>query len=278
MTVSPSISTAAGTTSPAVVGTGTSATRTAATSLTVNTPSVIRAAFYYPWFPDTGRDPTVTRTPTTSRPAATTAPTLPRCRPDRGHAVRGRDARPRLLVRADLEHREALARDHAGRPRHRLQPGRRTTSRKAPPTRRRSRSPTTSTTCAAPTAARDRRWRRCRARACRCSSTTPTTRRTPRAAHGEPVEAGQRAAPAAVRRVGLRRPQGVPAATRPAPTSADRRLAPVRTRERRAGLLHRSRRRRRSQSRPGTGRPAPPTAPRPSSPATSPAGRATSQR
>ena len=60
MTVSPSISTAAGTTSPTVVGTGTSATRTAATSLTVNTPSVIRAAFYYPWFPDNWTGSTVT--------------------------------------------------------------------------------------------------------------------------------------------------------------------------------------------------------------------------
>jgi hypothetical protein len=52
LTVSPSVSTAAGTTPLTVVGTGTSATETTSVSLTVNTPAVIRAAFYYPWFPD----------------------------------------------------------------------------------------------------------------------------------------------------------------------------------------------------------------------------------
>ena len=52
MTVSASISTAPGTTQPSVVGTGTSATHITPVSLTVNAPAVIRAAFYYPWFPE----------------------------------------------------------------------------------------------------------------------------------------------------------------------------------------------------------------------------------
>ena len=52
MTVSASISTAPGTTQPTVVGTGASATHGAPVSLTVNAPAVIRAAFYYPWFPE----------------------------------------------------------------------------------------------------------------------------------------------------------------------------------------------------------------------------------
>jgi len=52
LTVSASISTAAGTTQLTVVGTGTSATHSTPVSLTVNAPAVIRAAFYYPWFPE----------------------------------------------------------------------------------------------------------------------------------------------------------------------------------------------------------------------------------
>jgi hypothetical protein len=52
MTISPSISTAAGTMPLTVVGTGTSAIHNTSVSLTVNAPTVIRSAFYYPWFPD----------------------------------------------------------------------------------------------------------------------------------------------------------------------------------------------------------------------------------
>jgi hypothetical protein len=52
LTVSPSVSTAGGTTPLTVVGTGTSATQSTSVSLTINAPSVIRSAFYYPWFPD----------------------------------------------------------------------------------------------------------------------------------------------------------------------------------------------------------------------------------
>jgi hypothetical protein len=52
MTISPSISTAAGTMPLTVVGTGTSAIQNTSVSLTVNAPTVIRSAFYYPWFPD----------------------------------------------------------------------------------------------------------------------------------------------------------------------------------------------------------------------------------
>jgi hypothetical protein len=52
LTVSPSISTAAGTTPITIVGTGTSATQSTTVALTVTTPAVTRAALYYPWFPD----------------------------------------------------------------------------------------------------------------------------------------------------------------------------------------------------------------------------------
>jgi hypothetical protein len=52
MTVSPTVSTAAGTTTLTIVGTGPSATRSTPVALTVNAPAVIRAAFYYPWYPD----------------------------------------------------------------------------------------------------------------------------------------------------------------------------------------------------------------------------------
>jgi len=52
MTVSTSISTAAGTTQSTILGTGTSATHGTPVSLTVNAPAVIRTAFYYPWFPE----------------------------------------------------------------------------------------------------------------------------------------------------------------------------------------------------------------------------------
>jgi hypothetical protein len=52
MTIRPSVSTAAGTTLLTVVGTGASAVHSAPVELSVTTPAVIRAAFYYPWFPD----------------------------------------------------------------------------------------------------------------------------------------------------------------------------------------------------------------------------------
>ena len=52
MTLSPSVSTAAGTTTLTVVGTGTSVNESTSVALTVNPPATIRAAFYYPWFPD----------------------------------------------------------------------------------------------------------------------------------------------------------------------------------------------------------------------------------
>jgi hypothetical protein len=52
LTLSSSISTSAATTSLTVVGTGAAAAPTTSLALTVTTPAVIRAAFYYPWFPD----------------------------------------------------------------------------------------------------------------------------------------------------------------------------------------------------------------------------------
>ena len=52
LTLSSSISTSPATTSLTVVGTGPAAAPTTSLALTVTTPSVIRAAFYYPWFPD----------------------------------------------------------------------------------------------------------------------------------------------------------------------------------------------------------------------------------
>ena len=52
LTILPSVSTAAATTTLTVVGTGTSAGHSVPVGLTVSTPAVIRAAFYYPWFPD----------------------------------------------------------------------------------------------------------------------------------------------------------------------------------------------------------------------------------
>jgi hypothetical protein len=52
LTLSSSISTSPATTSVTVVGSGATAAPTTSLALTVTTPAVIRAAFYYPWFPD----------------------------------------------------------------------------------------------------------------------------------------------------------------------------------------------------------------------------------
>ena len=58
LTVSPSLSAAAATTTLTVTGTGTTTSHTASTALTVTAPAAVRAAFYYPWFPQTwGSDP-----------------------------------------------------------------------------------------------------------------------------------------------------------------------------------------------------------------------------
>jgi hypothetical protein len=53
LTLSPSLSTLPGASSLTVTGTGTSTSSTSAVGLTVASPARIRAAFYYPWFPQT---------------------------------------------------------------------------------------------------------------------------------------------------------------------------------------------------------------------------------
>ncbi len=58
LTISSSLSTAAGTTTVTVTGTGTSTSQSAPVALTVTRQATVRAAFYYPWFPQTwGSDP-----------------------------------------------------------------------------------------------------------------------------------------------------------------------------------------------------------------------------
>ena len=52
LTLSSSISTSPATTAVTVVGTGAAAAPAISLALTVTTPAVVRAAFYYPWFPD----------------------------------------------------------------------------------------------------------------------------------------------------------------------------------------------------------------------------------
>ena len=73
---------------------------------------------------------------------------------DRGHAVRRHHARHRVVVRPGHGHRQALAVDDPGRAGHRVRLGALLRDPRASPTRRRSRSPTTCTTCAPPTAVR----------------------------------------------------------------------------------------------------------------------------
>ncbi len=58
LSLSSALSTAAGTTTLTITGTGTSTSHSAPVALTVTSPATIRAAFYYPWFPQTwGSDP-----------------------------------------------------------------------------------------------------------------------------------------------------------------------------------------------------------------------------
>jgi hypothetical protein len=63
LTIHTSVSTPPGPVTITVTGTGTSATATSAVSLSVSSPATIRAAFYYPWYPQTwGTDATAPHT------------------------------------------------------------------------------------------------------------------------------------------------------------------------------------------------------------------------
>jgi hypothetical protein len=68
LTVATSVSTPAGTSTVTVTGTGASATQTTFVSIIVNAPAGIRAAFYYPWFPEAwtqqGQSPFTNYSPT----------------------------------------------------------------------------------------------------------------------------------------------------------------------------------------------------------------------
>jgi len=68
MTITTSASTPAGGSMITVTGNGTSDTNATSVSLTVNTPLAVRAAFYYPWFPETwkqqGQNPFTNYSPT----------------------------------------------------------------------------------------------------------------------------------------------------------------------------------------------------------------------
>ena len=67
LTITTSVSTPAGASTVTVTGTGVSATHTTPVSLTVNASTAIRAAFYYPWFPEAwvqqGQNPFTNYTP-----------------------------------------------------------------------------------------------------------------------------------------------------------------------------------------------------------------------
>ena len=268
LTVSSSISAAGGTTPLTVIGTGTSTTQRTSVSLTINAPAVIRAAFYYPWFPEAwtqqGLKPVHQLRPD---------PRLLQHRrrhgrgPDRGHAVRRHHGRHRVVVRSGHRHRPALAGDDR-RPRQGTGFG------WAPYYEPEGISDPTPQQIAddlhylwTTYAAQDRRWPTSPGKGMVVfvyNADDPTT------AKGcdtvDPLDPGPPAPAAAVRRDRLHRPQGLPRLRQLAPgrSTAGTSTGPASAASR---LRRRAGRRLVSRSRPATGSPVRPTAPRRSSPA-----------
>ena len=214
----------------------------------------IRAAFYYPWFPrgvgpagpepvhELLADPRVLRHRRRDR-ARPRSPTCSTAASASGIAS---------WFGQGSTHRRALAGADAGREGNRLRAGRRTTSPKGSPTRRRSRSPTTSTTCGRRTADGDSGllYLSGKGMAVFVYNADDLTQ-----AKGcdtvEPLEPGAPAAARPVRRERLRRPEGLPRLPDVPGHRRDRRLAPVRARRARTRTSPRRRATARTRSRPG---------------------------
>ena len=243
MTLSSSVSTSPGTTSLTVVGTGTDCRASTSLSLTVTTPVGDPRGVLLPVVPGrldaAGAEPVHQLRPD-PRLLRTDVATVSAQIADMQYA--GVHTRHRVVVRADLQHREALAGDHAGRPQGTgfawapvLREGVDVRS-DASADRRRPALPTQHVR-------RTRVGARVAARQGHAGLRLQLRRSDQRQGlrHRQPLEPGPSATAAGVRRVDLHRSQGLPAVLDLSRQRRDQRLAPVRAGQRPAELLDRAR-------------------------------------